>query len=206
MSNDRDDDNDPLEVIWDDIRVARRRAETPRPAERLLPTGSPNDLVIGTSRERILVTIKPDGRVEFGPEYRPDEAAMVFWEAMGRQRFAYEERILIIQHMEAILTRLGAADLQLENLRRASAEGDTEATQQAAHAHVRLERLVHQAIELGRGLARRPEIPMPVLPDRVPVQIQANPQSEYQGRGGLEPDPVCQNCGSPLLPGHTCRH
>ncbi|THA22757.1 hypothetical protein E6R18_32950 [Streptomyces sp. A1277] len=31
-----------------------------------------------------LVTIHPDGRLEYGPGYDPDKAARTFWEAMGR--------------------------------------------------------------------------------------------------------------------------
>lgn len=191
MTDEKDDD-EPLELFWDDIRVANRRAPPQAPddtAERLRAQVQPGDLIIGTSRERMLVLIKADGRLEFGPDYKPDEAAMVFWEAMGRQRFQYEERILLIQHMEAILTRVGAADLRVEQLRTAAADGDADAGQQAGGALVALERLVHQAIELGRGLARRPDMPVPNVPERVPERIRTNPQSEYQGQAGIEPDP-----------------
>ncbi|MFF7631411.1 hypothetical protein [Streptomyces cyaneofuscatus] len=31
-----------------------------------------------------LVTIRPDGRLEYGPGYEPDEAARLFWDAMRR--------------------------------------------------------------------------------------------------------------------------
>lgn len=200
MSDHEQDDDEPLEVFWDDIRVARRRAQ-PLPDEvaaRLQAQIEPGDLIIGTSRERVLAVIKADGRVEFGPEYRPDEAAMVFWEAMGQRRYQYEERILVIQHMEAILTQIGAADLRLEQLRVAAAGGDQEAAQAAGGALVALERRVHQAIELGRGLARRPEIPMPDVPARVPDQIRNNPASDYQGRAGIDDDPTGEgNTGSP---------
>lgn len=33
-----------------------------------------------------LVTIKPDGTIVYGPNYTPDEAARVFWEALGRAK------------------------------------------------------------------------------------------------------------------------
>lgn len=177
-----DHSQDPLEVYWDDVRVARARAA---PSEPSTLSTDPGDLVIGTSRDRILVTIKPNGQLEFGPEYTPDEAAVIFWEAMGRRRLQMEDRILVIQHMEAILTRIGEADMRCEDLRRRSAEGDAEAGQAAGHAMLRLERLVHQAIELGRGLARRPELVPPAVPERVPRSIQEAEQSAYEGRQGL---------------------
>ncbi len=33
-----------------------------------------------------LVTIHPDGTIEYGPGYTPDAAAKVFWQAIGEQR------------------------------------------------------------------------------------------------------------------------
>lgn len=179
-------DDDALEVYWDDLRVAPHRREPEGPPD-FSSMVEPNDLVIGTSRQRILVVIKPDGRILFGPEYRPDEAAVVFWEAMGQRRLMMEDRMLLLQHMEAILARVGAQDMVVENLRRAAAEGDAEAGQRAGHEMIRLERLVHQAIELGRGLARRPEIPVPAVPVQVPRVIRENEQSAYQGREGIDP-------------------
>jgi hypothetical protein len=32
---------------------------------------------------RPLVTISPDGSIEFGPDYKPDEAARIFWSAIS---------------------------------------------------------------------------------------------------------------------------
>lgn len=183
------DDDDALEVYWDDLRVAPHRAEPPSGPPDFSSVAEPNDLVIGTSHQRILVIIKPDGRLLFGPEYRPDEAAMVFWESMGQRRLMMEDRLLLFQHMEAILARIGAQDMVVENLRRAAQDGDAEAGQRAGHEMVRLERLVHQAIELGRGLARRPEIPVPAIPVEVPRSIQENVESDYQGREAVD-EPV----------------
>lgn len=39
-------------------------------------------VICGSGNTR-LVTIYPDGRVEYGPDYTPDEAARIFWEAMA---------------------------------------------------------------------------------------------------------------------------
>ena len=33
-----------------------------------------------------IVTVHPDGTVEYGPDYNPDEAARIFWEAIGSHR------------------------------------------------------------------------------------------------------------------------
>jgi len=188
-----EDEELPLEVYWDDIRVARHRASPPPAEEAQLPDFSelaePNDLVIGTSANRVLAIIKPDGTIQFGPEYRPNEAAQVFWEAMGHARMQMEERFLLFQHMESVLARVGAADLEVETLRLRAADGDTDAGQAAGPAMVRLERLWHQAIELGRGLARRPDIPVPAIPERIPRTIEDNEASDYQGQEGLE-EPV----------------
>ena len=41
-------------------------------------------LVIGDKRG-LLVSIKPDGTLEYGKDYTPDAAAKVFWEAMAAE-------------------------------------------------------------------------------------------------------------------------
>jgi hypothetical protein len=43
-------------------------------------------LSIPVGNSQPLVTIHPDGRLEFGDDYQPDEAAQLFWQAV--QRFA----------------------------------------------------------------------------------------------------------------------
>jgi hypothetical protein len=167
------DEELPLEVYWDDIRAARHRRHPEEPPDfgELVTTG---DLVIGTSEKRILVIIKPDGTLKYGPEYHPDEAATIFWEAMGQRRLMAEDRMIVIQHMEAILVRLGKADLECERLRQQAAEEKdpqrkAELDQSAQLATHSLEMVAHQAIELGRGLARRPGIPVPAVPEQVPI-------------------------------------
>lgn len=187
------DDDDSLEVYWDDVQVARVRQPIPDEPAPELPfrdKAGPGDFVIGTSADRILVIIRANGTLEYGPEYRPDEAAMVFWEHMGTRKLMMEDRILVIQHMEGLMVRLGVADLEAERLRLAAQnETDPEAQPRRIHeaevAVRRLEQVVTQAIELGRGLARRTDIPMPAVPPVVPASIQQNPVSDYQGRDGL---------------------
>ncbi len=36
-----------------------------------------------------LVTIRPDGKIEYGPNYTPDAAAKVMWDAFGFHRALY---------------------------------------------------------------------------------------------------------------------
>ena len=183
-----DDDDTNLEVFWDDVRVAPFRR--PPKQEDFGEEVQPGDMVIGTSPQRLLVIIKADGTLKYGPEYRPDEAAVVFWEAMGQKRLEMEDRLLVINHMEAVLTRLGDADLRAESARRIAANepGNMELERQAIEAVRRLERVVTQAIELGRGLIRRPEVPMPAFPAEVPRSIQAAEHSDYEGRDGIGED------------------
>lgn len=178
-----------LEVYWDDVRVAPHR----RPPRELdfRDRVEPGDFAIGTSQNRILVIIKPNGTIEYGPEYRPDEAAMVFWEAMGQRRLQMEDRLLVIGHMEAVLTRLGDADLRAESARRIAANQpeDMELERRAVEAVRRVEQVMTQAIELGRGLIRRPEIPMPAFPAEVPNSLREVEHSDYEGREGVDENP-----------------
>lgn len=39
-----------------------------------------------------LVTIRPDGTIEYGEGYTPDTAAKAFWDAMGYERTQREPR------------------------------------------------------------------------------------------------------------------
>jgi hypothetical protein len=188
-----------LELFWDDLRVGGRRwsAETPEPEPEGPPPiydVPPGTLVIGTSRHRILVAIKADGTIQYGPEYRPDEAAQVFWEAMAQRKLDAEDRILVIQHMEALLTRLGRQDMETERLRLAAIEEpdplQKAALNQSAEMAIRhLEMIMHQVIEFSRGLVRRPEVVPPQMPPEVPRSIRENPDNQYTGLEGLPPVP-----------------
>lgn len=190
MADDIRDDDDRLEIYWDDVRVAPfRRSPRQEDFGDQVETG---DLVIGTSHHRILLIIKADGTLRYGPEYRPDEAAMVFWEAMGQKKLEMEDRLLVIGHMEAILTRLGDADLRAESARRIAANepGNEILEVQAQEAIHRLEQIMSQAIELGRGLIRRPEVPMPAFPGEVPRSVRELEHSAYEGRDGVGDEDV----------------
>jgi hypothetical protein len=183
------DNEESLQVYWDEIWMARSRPplEDPQGPQTLFDSAEPGDMVLGTSKRRILVVIKADGTLIYGPDYCPDKAAEIFWESMAQRREAYEERSLIIRHMEAILVRLGGADMQAEHLRQLAERDPTPGNEQSARQSIlALEQVMSQAIELGRGLIRRPDIPVPAVPERVPPSIEANPNSEYRGGAGLE--------------------
>jgi len=187
MADDKKDD--VMKLFWDDARVApHRRFITHEMSMR--DRVRPGDLVIGTSKERILVIVHADGTLEYGPEYRPNEAAVVFWEEMGRRRLQMEDRLLLIHHMEAVLTRLGDADIRAESARRIAANSptDMEAERRAIEAVNRVTRVANEAIELGRALIRRPGVPMPAFPGEIPTSVQEAEHSDYKGQEGVGED------------------
>lgn len=109
---------------------------------------------------RILVRIKANGELIYGPDYTPDQAAAGFWAAVARQTYVQEKEVLY-RHMESVLVAVGKADLENEVAQmRAQALGGmgTQGGSSVIDAHKTLsvlEQRVHKAIELGRGLALR---------------------------------------------------
>ncbi len=147
-------DKDDISIYWDDLVVApTRRSTTP---DELRLKAEPNDLVIGTSANRLLVVIKPNGLIQYGPEYTPDEAAEAFWEAMGQKRLEMEERLLLITHMET-----GAAAIHLEAVQNDSSLSEESSESAIFGAAQNLAIEVKRTTDLGKGLARRPGIPQP---------------------------------------------
>lgn len=153
------------------------------------PAVAPEDLVIRAG-SRILVVVRSDGTIAYGKGYTPDSAALLFWTSVAKARQKAEhEQTLICQHMEALLARLGQADLQCEEARRRAAQEanpqQRRALDDAATLSMQqLEALVGQAIELGRALVKRP-LPIPDMPADLPETVRNNPASDYQGRDGL---------------------
>lgn len=175
-----------LGVFWNQVPRAPQEPDQPAFGQQ----AGPQDLVIGTSKDRILVIIKPNGELLYGPEYRPQEAAQIFWEHMAQRRLMVEDKFLLVQHMEAILVQLGRFDMECERLRKAAeAEPDynkrAELTQSAEFAIGRLEMVVSQAIELGRALVKRPEVMGPSVPSKIPDSVRSNQASDYKGREAL---------------------
>ena len=139
--------------------------------DRKPPEGRPGELVIGTSQDRILVRIASDGTLTYGPEYTPDEASKVFWEAMAKQRVQHEERLVLMAHVEKLLARIGEQDLRTETARIMAAETKNPHDEfQAERAIGQLEVLVNEMIELARGIALRDRSngsPPPAAPPNV---------------------------------------
>lgn len=191
----KDQKNPWGDVIWDDARVAQHRQplQAPENPEVVGPMNDPRNLIIGTSHSRKLVAITPKGEVIFGQEYTPSEAATIFWEHMAARRLAMDDRLLVVQHMEAILVRLGRADMECERLRLLAAQETNptkkrELTASADLAINALNMVATQAIELGRALVKRPEIPVPAMPIKVPESVRTNEASSYEGVAGLPPE------------------
>lgn len=152
--NNKRPEDEGLTEFWEDIR----RPGPPELPEQRTARAHPGVLVIGTSADRILVRIHPDGRLEYGEGYTPDEAAQVFWEAMARRRGDYEARLVFFAAMEQLLLGVGRADIAYETAqRRALALGATEHDKFTEDMSRRnLETQVHTLIEFARGLVRRP--------------------------------------------------
>jgi len=164
--------------------AALRRPDPTRPNLKQ-PEFGPNDMVIRTSKDRVLVVIHPNGELEFGPDYTPDEAAELFWVTMAIKRLGSEQRLQLLARMENLFTGIGAADIASEQARRRAEEvqaamrrkGDANLTEEdarqikatldeAARAHRVLEERVHQTIEFSRQLAATPELTALPRPSR----------------------------------------
>jgi len=166
-------DDDILKEYWEDLQVG----PVPDPTLPSFYGKHPGDLVIGTSKDRILVRIHPDGTLTYGPDYTPDEAAVEFWTQMCVRRMESEERVMHLGVVESMLIRMGNADLNYEGRQRqAQAEGATDHDRfQAEMARRNLEAIVHQTIEFGRGLVARPDAPAPIVPEPAPSDVDGPP-------------------------------
>lgn len=63
---------------------------------------APANLCIFLNNKEPLVTIKPDGSIEYGPNYTPDATAKAMWEAMGFRRALYEAAPEMLAALKAI--------------------------------------------------------------------------------------------------------
>ena len=61
----------------------------------------PSTLQINGSHSEMLVAIKPDGTIKYGPDYTPDEAARAFWEALGT-RSPYREKLAMTEDIRLL--------------------------------------------------------------------------------------------------------
>lgn len=156
---------DDTEADYPDLAPLRRPDPTREP--RPQPEVRPGDMAIATSKERVLVVIRPNGQLLFGPDYVPDEAAEIFWSSMALKRIGSERRLRLLAEMESVLTQLGSADMANETARRnfdtvqstESTEEDLESARlRCNEAHTRLETAVHNAIEFARKIIPEPEL------------------------------------------------
>ena len=72
-------------LAWEtapDLDRARARGVIPL-ADPIISTGS-----FSISVGETVVVIRPDGTIEYGKGYKPDEAAKAFWDAVGVERKA----------------------------------------------------------------------------------------------------------------------
>lgn len=101
-----------------------------------------------------------------------------------------EEQELIRQHMEAVLVKLGRADMNCERLRLMAASEENPVKkagmeQMAEMATRRLEMIAHEAIELGRALAVRSQNEPTEVPSQIPESIKNIEESSYSGADGM---------------------
>lgn len=158
-----------LEGIWADVLGPRpERIEDRLVREHGLP--HPGTLTFATSSGRVLVRIEPTGKVTLGEGVTADEAAEEFWTAMALKRQGMEERLMHLAAMEAMLIRLGRADVAYEQAQlRARSDVGTEADKYREELQRRhLEALVHQLLEYARGLLANQPGSNPVEPGPLP--------------------------------------
>jgi hypothetical protein len=165
-----------LREYWESVRLG---GPLPEPVEQRYAREHPGDLVIGTSKERMLVRIHPDGTLTYGPNYTPDEAAVTFWTAMAQRRLETELRLIQFQTQENLLQRVAEADIAYETSQlRARREEATEHDRFMEEMSRRnLETRVHVLLEFARGLVRREPTPsvVGIRPSPQTDPLQTNP-------------------------------
>jgi hypothetical protein len=142
-----------LEAVWAVVHPRDIDADpaSPEPLEA-------GTLVLGIGG-KVIVSFRPDGRMEFGENYEPEEAARLFWQAVARKvqpQVGDNEVARLNQRvMEALFARLGEADLYCEQARTTAALPEaTEREKFLADLAVRnLEVQMHQILEFARGVA-----------------------------------------------------
>ena len=123
-------DNDELGPYW---RIIHRLRGVDQPREPLpeetLGRTYPGELVIGTSANRILARIQPDGSVIYGDDYTPDEAAVTLWTAIGSRRPGFDRRMQYMELLDLHIALIAVADQAYE-----TAQAASRAAQAAAQA------------------------------------------------------------------------
>lgn len=76
----------------------------------------PSVISIPNANQKPLVTIHPDGHLEFGDDYQPDEAAQAFWDAVQRLAPSAGDRTFGPQLHSRINAELKAGQESEQNL------------------------------------------------------------------------------------------
>ena len=154
-----------LTDFWNDILGPRPETIEQR-LVRDLGLPHPGTFTLATSSGKKIVSIDPNGKVTYGEGIQPDEAAELFWTNMALKRVGMEQRLQHLAIMEAMLIRMGRADVNYERAQLAAdAQGSgAESRAVAERARMNLEAIVHQVMDFARGLASRPEPTPPVVP------------------------------------------
>jgi hypothetical protein len=144
------EESETLNSYWEILR-----GPIPESPEARLGRLHPGDLVVGTSKDRILVRIHPDGQITYGEGYTPDEVAEILWTTIALKRVAMEERLVHLSIIEQLVIRTGEADLHYEEMqtlaRREEATEHDRFMEEIARRN--LEARVHQMIDFARGVA-----------------------------------------------------
>lgn len=206
-----------LTDYWDDILGPRPETIEQRLIRELgLP--HPGTFTLATNTGRKIVSIDPNGKVTYGEGVTPDEAAEQFWTSMALKRVGMEQRLQHLAITEAMLVRMGRADLNYERAQLAADAQDATDHDRAIaeRAHMNLQSIVHQVMDFARGLAHRGPRPAPEAPVRPPAppQRRGDPNCATCHGEGLvlgdcgdspnvwfdpcptcRPDPNCATCG-----------
>ena len=175
-------ENEGLSDFWNDILGPRLETIEQR-LIRELGIPHPGTFTLATSSGKKIVSIDPNGKVTYGEGIKPDEAAELFWTNMALKRVGMEQRLQHLAITEAMLIRMGRADVNYERAQLAAdAQGASDHDRAIAErARMNLESIVHQVMDFARGLARQPV---------VPPSPETAPQAPQRPRG----DPDCPTC------------
>jgi hypothetical protein len=186
-----DEEGDELEDHWRDILGPRPESVEQR-LVRDLGLTRPGALTICRESGEAIVSIQADGTLVYGAGYTPDEAAEVFWTNMALKKQGMDARLRSLSQMEAMIARIGQADLRYERAFRAALTQEAGEPERTATERCRmhLEALVHQLIEHSRGVSHQyanmrlePEVPVAALAPMEPAAPRQEPA-----------DPACLTC------------
>jgi hypothetical protein len=105
--------------------------------QHTISAAPPPTISINDSNGRALVKIQPDGTIEYGDDYNPDDAAQAFWDAIRRWSWSSAAMFLAALHTsEAAASAWGTVWL-CGNWRSLTRQMDSEAREIAASGVLR---------------------------------------------------------------------